>query len=169
LSHVAEYLDLPLIHHNSISDATVAAQIGIKAIPIYDKRNLSFGYDDLTYYIQKKASIEKKEKHSFGFSKKAIDSSLLKPNLEVTNKDNLFFNKKVVFTGDMQSISRQEAAIKIQNLGADINKTISKKTEIVIIGKNAGPLKMKMIETLNLQGCNIRLIYENEFLSIINT
>ena len=168
LSDVAVYLDLNLIHHNSISDATLAAEIGIRAIPIYDKKHFSYGYDDLTYYIEKRGSADKKNRFSSGFTKKNIDSTLLKPNLEVANKDNLFYCKRVVFTGDLQAISRQDAAIKIQNLGADINTSISKKTEIVIIGSAAGPSKMKKIEELNLQGCNIRLMYEKEFLSLIN-
>jgi DNA polymerase-3 subunit epsilon len=169
LSDVAVYLDLNLVHHNSTSDATVAAEIGIKGIPFYDKKHFSYGYDELTYYIQKKGSADKNDNFSSGFSKKNIDSKLLKPNLEVDNKENIFYNKRVVFTGDLQAISRQDAANKIQNLGADINTSISKKTEIVIIGNGAGPSKMKKIEELNSLGCNIQLIYEKEFLSLIDS
>lgn len=167
LSDVAVFLDLNLIHHNSISDATLAAEIGIKAIPIYDIKYFSYGYDDLTYYIQKKGSADKNDNFSSGFSKKNIDSKLLKPNLDVDNKENIFYNKRVVFTGDLQAISRQDAAIKIQHLGANINTSISKKTEIVVIGNAAGPSKMKKIEELISLGCNIQLIYEKEFLSLI--
>lgn len=167
LADVAAYLDINLIHHNSLSDATAAAEIGIKAIPIYDKKHFSYGFDELTHYIQKKGSAIKNDRYSAGFSKKSLDSGLLKPNLEVENKNNLFYNKRVVFTGDLQSISRQEAASIIQNLGADINTAISKKTEIVVIGNGAGPSKMKKIEELISQGCNIRLVYEKEFISLI--
>jgi DNA polymerase-3 subunit epsilon len=167
LADVAAYLEIDLIHHNSLSDATVAAEIGLKAIPIYDKRNYSFGFDELTYYIQKKGSANKIDNFSSGFTKKNIDSNLLKPNLEVDDKDNIFYNRRVVFTGDMQEISRQDAAVIIQNLGADINTAISKKTEIVVIGNGAGPSKMKKIAELNSSGCKIQLIYEQEFLSLI--
>jgi len=168
LTDVAIYLGLHSIHHDSVSDATIAAEIGIKAIPIYSKNFYSYGYEELTHYIVKKNSAEKKNSYLSGFNEKKIDSNLLKPNLDNANPDNPFYNKKVVFTGDMQKISRQDAANKIQNLGADINTSISKKTEIVVVGDGAGPSKIKKIEELNSQGCKIRLIYEDEFLSLIN-
>lgn len=167
LTSVAIYLGLNLTHHDSVSDATVSAEIGLKAIPLYDKKYYNYSHEELTYYINKKNSAEKKDNYTSGFSQKTIDSNLLKPNLDIANTNNPFYNKKVVFTGDLQKIGRQEAATKIQNFGADINTSISKKTEIVIVGNAAGASKMKKIEELNSQGCNIRLIYEEEFLSLI--
>ncbi len=169
LNDVAAYLEFPLNHHDSISDASICAHIGIKAIPIYKKEFYSYGFNDLTHFIIKERSAEIKDKSLLkSFSAKKINSNLLIPNIENAKPDNPFYNKKIVFTGDLNNISRQEAAIKIQNLGADINTSISKKTEIVIVGNGAGPSKMKKIEELNLQGYNIKLIYEDEFLSIIN-
>lgn len=168
LNDVAVYLGLHLIHHDSVSDATVSAEIGIRGIPLYNKKKFSFRHDELTHHIVKKSSAEQKDKYLDGFSTKKISSALLKPNLETANPDSPFYNKKVVFTGDMQAISRHDAAVKIQALGADINTSITKKTEIVIVGDGAGPSKMKKIEELNSAGCKIRLIYEKEFLSIIN-
>ena len=167
LTDVAIHLGLNLTHHDSVSDATVSAEIGLKAIPLYDKKYYNYSHEELTYYINKKNSAKKKDNYTSGFSQKTIDSNLLKPNLDIANTNNPFYNKKVVFTGDLQKIGRQEAATKIQNFGADINTSISKKTEIVIVGNAAGPSKMKKIEELNSQGCNIRLIYEEEFLSLI--
>jgi DNA polymerase-3 subunit epsilon len=168
LVDVAGYLGLNLIHHNSISDATIAAEIGIKGIPFFNKKLYSFNYDELTHCIVKKNSAEHKSNYLEGFDEKKIDSGLLKPNLVNVNPDNLFYNKKVVFTGDMQEISRQDAASKIQSLGADINTSISKKTQIVIVGNGAGPSKMKKIEELKSSGYNIRLVYEKEFISLID-
>lgn len=169
LNDIAEYLGLHLIHHDSLSDATVCAEIGIRAIPLYDKKQFNFRNDELTSNIEKKNSIDQKQNYFEGFESKKIKSSLLKPNLENANPDNPFYNKKVVFTGDLKEISRQDAAVKVQSLGADINVSINKKTEIVIVGNKPGPSKMKKIEELNSSGCKIRLIDEKEFLSIINS
>lgn len=52
LTDVAVYLGLPHTHHDSLSDATIAAEIGIKAIPLYNKLFYSYGYDELTYFAR---------------------------------------------------------------------------------------------------------------------
>jgi DNA polymerase III subunit epsilon len=167
LPDVAKYLGLNLNHHNALSDAKVSAEIAIKSIPKLKESDLNFNLEELTANIQKIASEDKKVGWNNLYGDKKIDSDLLKPNLNVENKDNAFFNKKVVFTGDLNSIDRQDAAEKIQKMGADINVSISKKTNIVIVGREAGPSKMKKIEELKNQGFNIRLIYEDEFLNLI--
>lgn len=166
LIDVANYLGINFTHHNSLSDAIVTAEIGLRAIPKYEKKYFSYAFEELTYRIHKKGSAVKTDSFSV-FEKKSINSDLLKPNLNNKDTSNLFYNKRVVFTGDLQSISRQDAAIKIQNLGADINTSISKKTEIVIVGNGAGPSKMKKIEELQSQGISIKIIYEAEFISLI--
>ena len=48
-----------------------------------------------------------------------------------------------------------------------INTSISKRTDIVIVGKGAGPSKMQKIEELQAQGHNLRVIEEPELLSIM--
>jgi DNA polymerase III subunit epsilon len=53
-------------------------------------------------------------------------------------------------------------------MGADINTSISKLTNIVVIGKGAGPAKMKKIQELIEKGYPLRLIYESEFLSLMS-
>lgn len=166
LSDVAEYIKFELNHHNSLSDARAAAAIGIRTIPVINKIQYSFEEEGLTHHIAKKVSADKK--NSFGFNGKHIDKNLLKPNLENANPNNPFYNRKVVFTGDLKSISRSDAAGKIQLLGADINVSISKQTQIVIIGQKAGPVKLRKIEELNASGCEIKVINEEEFLKIIN-
>ena len=167
LSDVAKYLGLSLNHHNALSDAKVTAEIAIRSIPKLRQSDLNFNHEELTANIEKIASEDKSDVWSNLFGDKKIDSDLLKPNLNVENKDNVFFNEKVVFTGDLVSIDRQDAAEKIQKMGADINVSVSKKTNIVIVGQGAGPSKMKKIEELKSQGFNIRLIYEDEFLKLI--
>lgn len=165
LSDVAAHMGIDLDHHNSLSDAKAAAAIGIKAIPLIGHNLYNYGHEELTYYIAKKSSASKKD--SFGYAGKHIASDLLKPNLAGANSDNPFYNKKVVFTGDLQAIQRKDAAVRIQAMGADINTVISKQTQIVILGQKAGPSKMKKIEELKAAGYEIKIIEETEFLSLI--
>jgi DNA polymerase-3 subunit epsilon len=96
-----------------------------------------------------------------------LSGEILVPELDNADPDNPFYDKKVVFTGVLQSISRADAAVIVKRMGADINTTISGSTEIVIVGSDAGPSKMAKIADLNTRGANIRIIHEPEFLEMI--
>ena len=90
------------------------------------------------------------------------------PNLELANPNHIFYNKKIVFTGTLKNYSdRNKAGEIVQKYGGDINTSISKKTDIVIMGEGAGPKKIETINMLKEQGIDIRIIFEEEFISII--
>jgi DNA polymerase III subunit epsilon len=171
LNDVAEYLGIEHNHHNSLSDATVSAHIGILSIPLYPVGSFLHEHsDDLTYYFQKISSTNKKSRTVEAmFEKKKLSSNILKQELEsVENRETPFFDKKVVFTGDLIHLSRSAAAEMLKKLGADINTSISKHTNIVVVGQKPGPSKMKKIEALNISGANITLMNEDDLLQIIN-
>lgn len=56
----------------------------------------------------------------------------------------------------------------LRSYGADINTSISSKTDIVIVGQGAGPSKMRKIEELREKGIDIRVIEEPELLQILD-
>jgi DNA polymerase-3 subunit epsilon len=167
LSDVAQYLGLDLDHHDALADARVAAEIAIRSIPKIRHSDLSLNHEELTFNIEKIPSQETKDIWTNLFGNKKIDRQLLRPDLNVEHKENAFYNKRVVFTGDLTSINRQEAAERIRNLGADINTSIGRRTDIVIVGQRPGPSKMKKISNLMDMGYNIRLIDEDEFLALL--
>lgn len=88
-------------------------------------------------------------------------------NLDNADPTNPFYDKKVVFTGVLEAISRGDAAAKVKALGADINSSISGSTDFVIVGADAGPSKMKKIADYNAKGASIKIISESEFLQMI--
>jgi DNA polymerase-3 subunit epsilon len=96
-----------------------------------------------------------------------LRGNVLSKDLTHANPDNPFYNKKVVFTGTLDGMSREDAAQKIRIMGADINTAISKRTNFVVMGKNAGPAKMEKIELLNNSGANIVILREHEFINMI--
>lgn len=105
-----------------------------------------------------------------GFLSKVIKSETKRPLApdEVENPNTPFFMQSIVLTGTLQSFPKREDIASLLRLyGADINSSISKKTDIVIMGKGAGPSKMKKIEELKSEGVDIRVIEEPEFLEIL--
>jgi DNA ligase (NAD+) len=56
----------------------------------------------------------------------------------IANADNPFNGKTVVLTGTLQTMGRDEAAKKLEALGAKVTGSVSKKTDIVIAGESAG-------------------------------
>lgn len=87
---------------------------------------------------------------------------------DITNKDNPFFHQKVVITGVFTAFpDREKLAFRLRDCGADINSSISAKTNIVVKGEGAGPSKMEKIKKLNEKGANIRVIEEKEMVEIV--
>ena len=141
-------------HHDPLCDATACAEI------------LLFSWGVSNFMNEKK----KDKIIKTNFIEKAIDKNTLCPlcDEDVENKDTPFFHKKVVLTGTLTSFPKREVIAEIlKQYGADINTSISKLTNIVVVGAGAGPSKMKKIQNLNDGGCDIRIIEEPEFLEIL--
>ena len=91
----------------------------------------------------------------------------LKNHLSITyveNKsfDNFFSNKHLVFTGTLSELSRDEAKYLAKTKGAKILSSISKKTDFLIAGENAGS---KIDKATKL---GIKILNEKDFLEKIN-
>lgn len=53
-------------------------------------------------------------------------------------KESPFTGKTVVLTGTLQTMGRKEAAELLKSLGASVSSSVSKKTDLLIAGENAG-------------------------------
>ncbi|MGJ0360218.1 NAD-dependent DNA ligase LigA [Aliarcobacter cryaerophilus] len=87
---------------------------------------------------------------------------ILKPKVTIKEeaKDNLFKNKTVVITGTM-SKSRDEIKLFLEDLGAKVSSSVSKKTDFLIYGEDAGSKYDKAIEL------GIEILTEDEMYSKI--
>ena len=68
--------------------------------------------------------------------------------------------KTMVFTGSMKSMSRGEAKAKAESLGAKVVGSVSKKTNYIVIGSDAG-LKARKAEELG-----VKILSEREWLEL---
>jgi len=141
-------------HHDALCDAKSCAQLYLKILT-----NVEPDYSRVNRTARKKNAWE---------GHASISGDVLKPDLENGNPDSPFYGKKLVITGLFDKIGREEAAIVLKNLGADIDKGVTKKTNFAIVGREAGPSKIKRIEKYNSEGCEIKIVNESEFLSMFD-
>jgi len=66
-----------------------------------------------------------------------------------------------VFTGTLETLTRAEAQQKARDLGADINDSVSKNTDLVVVGKDAGSKAEKAIKL------GVKIVSEQQFLELI--
>ena len=78
-----------------------------------------------------------------------------------SQEDNPFFDKTLVFTGTMPTLGRAEAKTMAQDVGAKVSGSVSKKTDYVIAGAEAGS-KLEKAQQLG-----VTVIDEAEFLRLL--
>lgn len=78
-----------------------------------------------------------------------------------SQEDNPFFGKTLVFTGTMPTLGRAEAKTMAQDVGAKVSGSVSKKTDYVIAGAEAGSNLEKA------QQLGVTVIDEAEFLRLL--
>lgn len=65
-----------------------------------------------------------------------------------TARDDCLAGMKIVFTGTLPHLSRDESVNLVKKYGAEVMKSLSKKTTLVVIGADAGPAKIKKIKDI---------------------
>lgn len=138
-------------HHDALADAEASARVYLKYLEAGIERP----------YVNRTEQVESRH----------IEHDTLKQDLEnCVRTDTIFYDKKIVITGVLERFPvRETLASLLKSFGGDINTSISKKTDIVIVGHGAGPKKMEKIEQLNSSGeGNIRIVREDELYNILD-
>jgi DNA polymerase-3 subunit epsilon len=154
LNIACEACNIDLDHHQALSDARACGFL----YNLYLKKELPY---DL---IQEKKNNKKeiaKDKESF-FPRR-ISGEVLKPDFKnAKNKNNPFFMKKVVVSGFENNL-KERLAIELKELGADVDTSVGKKTNYLIIGDNAGPSKLKKMKINIEEGKEAAIITLEEY------
>jgi DNA ligase (NAD+) len=80
---------------------------------------------------------------------------------QVAARSNALGDKTFVLTGKLSSMSRDEAGDRIRELGGKVSGSVSKKTDYVVVGEDAGSKLRKATEL------GVRIVDEDEFLRMI--
>lgn len=132
LNIVAKVCRLELNHHDALSDAKVCGEI----YKLHKNGNLPIDAISEACCNNRKTKV-KKISHE-----ERLKGDVFKPDFEhATNKKNPFFMKKVVVTG-FSTPQKRAIATELKSLGADVDTGVTKKTNFLIAGENAGPVKL---------------------------
>ena len=89
--------------------------------------------------------------------KELLDLGINPKYEEVEVKENVFEGKTVVVTGSLENYSRSEIKNKLEELGAKVSSSVSKKTDYVIAGEAAGSKYDKAV------ALGLKILSEEEF------
>ena len=142
-------------HHDALDDADACARVFLACQGEIVATTFKGGQNEVMA-----AAAAKKFEH---------DTLIPIADDQVQNQDTPFFHAKVVITGTFAAYpKRNELGKLLQALGADVDTTITKRTNVVVMGQGAGSAKVKKIEALRAEGYNIRIIYEEELKQILD-
>lgn len=145
-------------HHDGECDAEACARLFLK----YLNGEMLQEKSPSPYHLGERTE----ETAKLAFYHEQLRGDILKKDLSGANSENPFYDKKVVITGVFE-MERFELAQTLKEMGADINTGITKHTEIVLIGEDAGPSKLAKIVQLQEAGIKIRQIFEPELKEIL--
>ncbi len=102
-----------------------------------------------------------KESHNQEVIQCLINSGVQWDDVQISESDHEYAGKIFVITGTLESMSRDEAKEKLQAIGAKVTGSVSKKTDYLIAGENAGS-KLEKAKQLD-----VAVLSEFEFLELL--
>lgn len=81
-----------------------------------------------------------------------------------------FYNKQIVFTGALSTLTRSEAAKKVRICGGILQGTVTKETDFLILGDKRRGISTKHSKARQLisLGVDIQMIPEEDFIWLIS-
>lgn len=102
------------------------------------------------------------EEHNITTINRLLKEIAVEDFVDTTNYDSPVAGKTIVFTGTLEKMTRSEAKAKALSLGAKVSGSVSKNTDYVVQGADAGSKAAKAAEL------GVKILTEEEFLSLIS-
>lgn len=160
--------------HNALCDTKACAEVVLNVLKLKNSLESFNSILSIKEFSNTKADAQS----TFGNKPYAAKVNIkdVTPSIPVENTNNPFYNKNVVFTGTLGSISRKDAMQKVVDAGGILKSGVSKKIDYLIYGEQNKKIvgddclssKQKRAMELIEQGFDIKIIDESQFLELIN-
>lgn len=161
LEVICDVCNIPLEnHHEALDDTRACARIYLMHL------NNTLPIEEIIA-ANEIAKATKKSRRPLGHGK--IEGEVLKPNLDVVeNPDNPFYGKKVVVSGTYTEWpNRKDLAVLLKNYGADIDTSVTSRTNILCTGAGVGPKKLEKMQKNQADGRDAMILNEEEILEML--
>ena len=101
------------------------------------------------------------EEHNLKTVSDLLNQIEVEDYIDTANYDSPIAGKIVVFTGTLEKMARAEAKAQAQSLGAKVAGSVSKNTDYVVMGADAGSKATKAKEL------GVTILSEDEYLELI--
>ena len=95
-----------------------------------------------------------KDKETINLVKDLLSKGVLVNDYEKVDIDSKISGKKIVITGTLEAMSRAEAKVRIESLGAKVVSSISRKTDYLITGNKPTVSKVEKAKELGINVLN---------------
>jgi DNA polymerase-3 subunit epsilon len=163
LSSVAERVGFAFKHHHALEDAEASAMIALGALEACAVPNLEALADVIGIRIGKLA--DENYEPSVRIKPQASKVVAQTSNFDESHP---FFGKKIVVTGAMAAMTREEAMQGIVDVGGQIMSSVSRKTNYLVVGQDPGS-KLEKAMALKSEGYLIEVLDERAFLEFLGS
>jgi DNA polymerase-3 subunit epsilon len=175
LNDLANDLGIELDHHDALSDANAAGQVLLAILSHHGNPNVEEVADLLGYRIGEVHADEYQ-----GFSNATCGGSHRLSELTAEGShfdaEHPLYDRKVAFTGALETMTRAEAAQKAINVGASVTNSVGAKLDFLVVGETdldrvgSDGMSSKLRKAVNLaeSGTPLEIIGENDFLMLVS-
>jgi DNA polymerase-3 subunit epsilon len=184
LSILGAFLEIPFEHHNPTEDAKCSAEIALRACREKETKHLNDlatlvgirkGRLTSSRYITCSSKYAKQNTPSRCGQDRLKELANDTPTNPDADPEHPFFGKKIVFTGALVSMTREQAMQKVLDVGGDPDIGVTRNTNYLVVGVQSSfwlkggkkSKKMQKAETMAFQGYPIEVIDEAEFLEML--
>jgi DNA ligase (NAD+) len=104
-----------------------------------------------------------RDEHNIKLLEKLQRACIVLEAPKISARNQKLSGKIIVLTGELESLTRDDAKDRIRELGGDVSSSVSQNTDFVVVGENPGSKYDKA------KKLGVKMIGEKEFLKMIKT
>ena len=151
-------------HHDALCDARACAKLLIKIQECKRQKVLAKIFERKS----EGSGIARNLDEAFSYRNLSEYARSTPTENEIINKNTIFYRSTCVITGIFEAwADREELALLLRSLGANVRTVVSGKTSIVVVGYDSGGKRLVDVASRQANGQQIILINEDRLLDIL--